>query len=858
MNFFTKIFQKGLVFVLLCLLVPSLVLAAGGGDSVKRRVIKGAETFSIKGYARHWNDVKKVPLSEGATKLKVRPVLNFEATPKVVRSSDADAAVQRDYPRRAVGMVRTMLQMALPYLDFDGLYLGGGGTGIPPDTTGDVGLTYYIQAVNSAFGIFRKSDGVLISSTSFDNFFGGPGITGTPCDNDNMGDPIVLFDRDAQRWFILDFAWDPSETDGSYYSIAVSQTSDPTGSWWMYAMRADLTLMNDYPKCGIWHDGIYITANMFPFGGNFQGVRIWALNKSDLYSGTLTSQTVYDGSTLARSILPSNATSPTMPAAGTPNYMFSMDASEYGGTHQDRLVIWEYDVDWNNSINTSWTGPTTLATAAFGLTMNNVPQGGSTQTVHSLYGRLMYPANYREFDGHAAVYLNHVVEHNSRRTKRWYEVRFDNTGTPSIYQQGTYAPDTNHRWMGSVAADEDGNIALGYSVSSTSMDPAIRYTGRSSINPALDVMNLGENVIINGTGSQTTYNRWGDYTTMSIDPVDDKTFWYTNEYYTTNGYYWKTRIAAFRIKPDLWSKDNIEDTGVEPNTTTTQFWRSPDIWVRNQQDGLTNQVHENPEYGQTNYMYVRIRCRDSEGHGLVKTYWAFPGTGLGWEGSWNPIGEQMTTYIASGNEEILEFPWDPPDPGVYGSGHFCLLSRIETAPQPPWGMTFPEGPYIGVNTRNNNNIVWKNVTIVDSQPNGSISIISVGNLTREEVEARLEFAAPMVQTPEGLRTILEWGTVRVNLGKTLFHTWKAAGGNGTGIAVDDTTADTIIIRDPNAVLEDILLGAGEEHLIAVEFKPFPDSIDDTATYILDAIQFDFDGTKFNETGGVRFEIKLPK
>ncbi len=872
MKFYNKMFQRGLVIMLLCLLVPALTAFAATetAETAKKRVLRGAETFSVQGYARHWDDVKKTPYTEGLTSRKMRPVLNFDPNPKLVNSSDTDTAVQRDYTRRAVGMVRTMLQMALPFLNVDGLDLVGWGNGIPPDTTGAVGLTYYIQAVNTAFGIFRKSDGVMVSATTFDNFFGGPGIVGTPCDNENNGDPIVLFDRYAQRWFILDFAWDPALNDGSYYSVAVSQTSDPTGAWWLYAMRAHNTWMNDYPKCGVWHDGIYITANMFNFSTSaFQGVQVWALNKTDLYSGTLTVQTVFDNGFYARSMLPSNAKSPAAPAAGTPNYVFSLDASEFGGGHQDQLSIWEYDVDWNNSANTTWTGPTLLPTAIFGLVGTDVPQSGTTQRIDSLAGRLMFPATYREFDGHAAVYLNHVVELAGRRTKRWYEVRY-NAGTPSIYQQGTYAPDTHHRFMGSAAADEDGNIALGYSVSSSAMNPAIRYTGRSAINPTLNQMNLGENVIINGTGSQTNYDRWGDYTTMSIDPTDDKTFWYTNEYHSTNGFYWKTRIAAFRIKPDLWSKDNTADIGDEPNNTTPHFWMSPDIWVRNQADGFTNQVHENPEYGQTNYMYVRIRCRDSEGHGLVKTYWAFPGTGLNWDSAWTPIGQQMTNYIASGNEQILEFPWSPPDPGAYGSGHFCLLSRIETAPQPPWGMTYPEGAGIGQNTKQNNNIVWKNITIVDQEPNGSSSVISVANMTRKAARVRLEFRAPAAAAvraaanADGLsdtadtKNILEWGTVKVDLGKELYTKWSDADNKGGGVTADRDAANTLSVNDTEAFIEDIDLKAGEKHLIEVFFKPFDENVKDTTPHVLDVIQFDFDGKEWVETGGVRFELRPPK
>ncbi|MCP4216249.1 MAG: VCBS repeat-containing protein, partial [bacterium] len=379
----------------------------------------------------------------------------------------------------------------------------------------------------------------------FDDFFGGTGITGTPCDSSNEGDPIVLYDRYAQRWFLLDFAWASSETDGSYFSIAVSKTSDPTGDWWQYAFRADATLMDDYPKCGIWHDGIYITANMFSFAGGFQHVKIWALQKPDIYSGTLNAQYVTDSSFEAWSILPSNAVGDTAPPAGAPNYMYGYDADEWGGNPSDILTVWKYDVDWSTPGNTAWTGPVKINTAAFSLHSSNIRQQGTANKLDTLYSRLMYPATYRNFSTHESVYLCHLVDVGGIGCMRWYEVRISG-GTSSIYQQGTYNPDSHHRWMGSIAGDKDGNIAMGYSVSSSSMYPAIRYAGRLSTDP-LNVLSQGEATLIDGTGSQSVFDRWGDYSQISIDPSDDETFWYTTEYLSVTGTNWQTRIGSFKM-----------------------------------------------------------------------------------------------------------------------------------------------------------------------------------------------------------------------------------------------------------------------------------------------------------------------
>jgi hypothetical protein len=530
--------KKLLVFLVTAVLVSGLTLFSAG-DAKKPVVKKGAEVMTIKGHLRSWKDCKKIDLSKMTGPRKLKPVMNFENPRKIVKKTDAEDPVVQT----SDGLKREALAMDTPLIDFAGMNLSANGAGWPPDTNGDVGPTYFIQTVNTSIGIYNKSTGALVSATTFDSFFGGTGISGTPCDEDNYGDPIVLYDRYSQRWFILDFAWYSNYSGGSWYSIAVSKTSDPTGDWWQYALNADTTLMNDYPKCGIWHDGIYITANMFQFSGSFQHVKVWALEKPDIYNGTLNVQTVTDSSYEAFSLLPANAIGSTAPVG--PNYMYAMDADEYGSPSIDAIYVWKYDVDWTTPANTTWTGHWTMNTAAFGLTASRVPQMGTSNTLDSLYGRLMYPANYRNFGTHESVYVCHVCEYNSTRQMRWYEIRI-NSGTSSIYQQGTYAPDTDHRWMGAIAADADGNIAMGYSVSSSTMYPAIRYCGRLATDP-LGQMSQGEASMVEGTGYQSSYTRWGDYSSMFVDDDDDMTFWYTQEYYTSSGTNWQTRIGSFKF-----------------------------------------------------------------------------------------------------------------------------------------------------------------------------------------------------------------------------------------------------------------------------------------------------------------------
>ncbi|MCP5045814.1 MAG: hypothetical protein GY940_01480, partial [bacterium] len=505
------IIKKFLVLLVAVMFIsgPGFLTAANSTKSQKPKVKKGAETLAIKGWTRHWKDTKKISLEELAQLKRKKPILNMERHRTIKRkTSEPDPVVQTGQ-----GLTRSSKAMSAPIIDFAGMNLSANGAGWPPDTVCDVGSTYYVQAVNTSIGIYNKSTGAPVSATTFDSFFGGA----APCTNNNNGDPIVLYDQYAQRWFILDFAW--TSTSGPfYYSVAASKTSDPTGAWWQYCFQADASLLNDYPKCGIWHDGIYTTANMFNYNsGTFQHVKIWAFKKPDIYNGTLISQSLTDNSYQAWSILPSNAKGST--ASTGPNYMYAMDANEFGAPSIDALYVWKLAVDWNTPANTTWTGHSTMTAAAFGLTASGVPQSGTSVQLDSLFGRLMNPAMYRNFGTHESVYLCHVADSGGKRVMRWYEVRI-NGGNSSIYQQGTYDPDSNHRWMGSVGGDKNGNIAMGYSVSSSSMKPAIRYAGRLSTDP-VGQLSQGEATMTAGTGHQTTYTRWGDYSAITIDPDDD-------------------------------------------------------------------------------------------------------------------------------------------------------------------------------------------------------------------------------------------------------------------------------------------------------------------------------------------------
>ena len=430
---------------------------------------------------------------------------------------------------------------AMPALgaNFIGMDLNTWGAGWPPDTHGAVGPTHYIQAVNTSMAVFDKATGNRLAAFTLNNFMGG--TTGSACDVANQGDPIVLYDHYSGRWIITDFAWTSSR--GPFYEcFAISKTADPvSGGWWFYQFQVDSRSMGDYPKLGVWPDGVYMGASMFKALRTYSGARVWVFNRDDMISGASLRYVTFFLGTSYFSVFPStSAPGGGTPPANTPNYFFS----DYGLTNGVRM--WKFHVDWANTAASTFTGPTTIPVASFSKPANAyVPQSGTTVKVDTLGDRLMSNFEYRNLNGVESLWLTRTVLNGTPTGIRWTEIR-GLSGTPTVYQQGTFAPDTNYRFMPSLSVDKVGNMAVGYSVSSSTMYPAIRYAGRLVTDP-LGQLSQGEAVIFQGTGSQTSYTRWGDYSSMTIDPVDGCTFWYTNEYYSTTGTNWQTRVASFKF-----------------------------------------------------------------------------------------------------------------------------------------------------------------------------------------------------------------------------------------------------------------------------------------------------------------------
>lgn len=442
----------------------------------------------------------------------------------------------------------TISAYAQPRAATDGVPVDPGFRVSPPDTTGDLGPDHYVQWVNLRYAVYN----VLRDANGISGFSLVPGFPkqgnviwqgfGGRCESDNDGDPIVQYDQFANRWVLTQFA-----VSATPYTqcVAVSTGPDPTGSYYRYSYSFNRDF-NDFPKMGVWRDGYYITYNMFKNGRSFSGTNVCALERDRMLLG-LSARQICKQTTAAASLEPADIEGSTLPPAGSANPLLSISSTA--------LQAWRYSVNWTAGTSTL-TGPTavsgasTFSRACGGGTC--IPQPGTTQQLDSLGDRLNYRLSYRNFGTHEAMVINHPVATGGTSGIRWYELRNASGQTlgsaaPVVYQQGTYSPDATYRWMGSAALDKTGGLAIGYNVSSSTVKPGIRYAYRGPSDPAGAFGN--ETSILVGTGSQTTgLARWGDYSTISVDPVDGCTMVFTTEYLPANGTYnWTTHIYSFKL-----------------------------------------------------------------------------------------------------------------------------------------------------------------------------------------------------------------------------------------------------------------------------------------------------------------------
>jgi hypothetical protein len=412
---------------------------------------------------------------------------------------------------------------------------------VPPDDNGVAGPNHYVQTVNLSFAVFAKDGTPLLGPLPNNTIWQG---FGGVCETQNSGDPTVNYDRFADRWVIAQMAIDPINFAFAE-CVAVSTTGDPTGTYARYAFVQNA--LPDYPKIGVWPDAYYLTFNEFTaLTENFVGPSICALDRARMLAGQPADQICFNPGPNFGSLLPADLQGTLLPPAGAPIPLVSLDPGGAG------LDLWKFHVDFINEASSTFTGPTVLPVAPFVLACADgnpcVPQPGTTQTLDTVGDRVMHRLDYRNFGDHEAMAVNHSVLVGSSVGVRWYEVR-NPSSTPTVFQQGTFAPDATFRWMGSAAINRAGSIAVGYSSSSSSVFPSVRFTGRLASDP-LGTMQP-ESVMFAGTGSQVDgVERWGDYSGLSVDPADDCTFWYTNEYLVNNGSFnWHTRIGSFTVPP---------------------------------------------------------------------------------------------------------------------------------------------------------------------------------------------------------------------------------------------------------------------------------------------------------------------
>jgi hypothetical protein len=432
------------------------------------------------------------------------------------------------------------VNMPSPLLNFNGIGFPGVSCNCaPPDTNGEVGATQYVQIVNEGYQVFNKTTGASVLgpvgiSTIWTGFSG-------PCETAGDGDPVVLYDQLANRWLVSQFAGAGVPTDEC---IAVSTTSDATGSYNRYGFHLGSNFF-DYPHLGVWPDAYYMSMNVFNSSGTaFLGPQPFAFDRARMLAGLPATfvTTGITGGSGEEVYLPADLDGSILPPVGAPATFVEFPG---GGSFR----VFHFHVDFVTPLNSTFTLFGSPASAGFTLRSGGIPQLGTSSLLDPIGDRLMFRLATRFFlDGHEATVGNFTVNSANIASPRWFELRNVTNGPVTVAQQGTYQPDTTHRWMGAAAMDQQGNMALGYSASSSSINPQIRYAGRLAGDP-VNTLPQAEVHLFDGTGSQTgTNGRWGDYSDMTIDPVDDCTFWYTTEYYaTTTSFAWRTRIGSFKF-----------------------------------------------------------------------------------------------------------------------------------------------------------------------------------------------------------------------------------------------------------------------------------------------------------------------
>lgn len=536
--------------LLAALFLASIALAgnslSGGATKSARPVAHpaSAKTVAKKSFTgakvgrSYKNDISRPVRTMTQSHGAMQPLHVTAENPSLIGGKDlpafADPVVQRTLPKS---------QMPSPMLNFDGIPFPGVNCNCaPPDTNGEVGLDQYVQIVNQGFQVFDKSTGnSIMGPVDIASLWVG---FGNPCEFSGAGDPVVLYDQLANRWVITQFAVTTTVTDEC---IAVSTSSDATGTFARYGFHLGEDFF-DYPKLGVWPDAYYMGTNVFNAGGTaFLGPQPFAFDRAAMLAGNpATFVTFRDPSFFnptSDQFMPADLDGVVTPPAGAPNPFMST------GTNPT-WPLYRFHVDFGTPANSTFTLAATLTPAPFSVICGGgacVPQLGG-DPLDTLGDRGMFRSAYRNFGDHEALVGNMTVASGGVAGVRWFELNNVTSGAASFTQQGTYQPDSTWRWMGSAAMDHSGDLAVGFSASSATIHPEIRYAGRLAGDPPGE-LSQGEATLFMGAGSQLdTFSRWGDYGDMTVDPVDDCTYWYTQEYYASNSSFnWRTRIGNFKF-----------------------------------------------------------------------------------------------------------------------------------------------------------------------------------------------------------------------------------------------------------------------------------------------------------------------
>jgi hypothetical protein len=517
---------------------PAQIVVGGGGTK---------ESAGMYGGRSYKNDVSP-------------PLANMPQLP-VVQRPEHEAAENAKIPHNHVNKPDPVVQnflapdvMPATILNFDGIPFPGVACNCaPPDTDGEVGLTQYVQMVNEGYQVFNKATGAsVLGPSDIQTIWQG---FGGACETGGSGDPVVLYDQIANRWLISQFATATGGNPITDECIAVSTTNDATGTYNRYGFHLGSNLF-EYPHIGLWPDpannGYFMSDNVFNSSGTgFLGTQAFAFDRAAMLIGavaTFVTPGLTTGGAANEAFLPADLDGSTLPPAGSPCPYVEFPDGGNGNTYR----TWLFHPDFVTPAMSTFVQRTSPAAAGYTAicpaTRACVPQPAGT-AVDAIGDRLMFRLPYRVIGGVERIMGNYTVSSGGVAGIRWFELRNVTSGSETVVQESTYQPDTVWRWMGSLAQDQSGDMALGFSASNASTFPSVRYAGRLVGDP-VNTLGQGEAVLFAGLGSQTgSGSRWGDYSDMTIDPVDDCTFWYTQEYYPagTTSFNWRTRIGNFKF-----------------------------------------------------------------------------------------------------------------------------------------------------------------------------------------------------------------------------------------------------------------------------------------------------------------------